>query len=472
MRRLLLLAVAVGLALPVFLFMAPASLPSLEASAGGPDTIGMLGQPGPYAVGFASFTVVDNSRPGAAGYSHRPIPVYVWYPVDKASISASTPEALYPLDVLYQPTLKSPSSEWEALGYDPAFQEPAPSGKGPFPLLLVSTGWGPYAWAHVSVGTRLASHGFVVAVPRHTGDQWYSTDPPGDHVALANWNRPRDISFVLTKLLERNAAASDRLHGVIAPELVAAAGWSLGGYATMALAGGDDTVWDYGLTDPYSFMDPPIPDDVPHTSTLPDPRVKVIVLLDGANQELRFEELARVKVPALGLGEEWDVIAQDPLMASWQARQHAAFSGHPSYRVDVAGMNHFSFSDSCDGLAIMELHGLVTYMGTNDEVRGWLCEGVNPPAEGRAMITRYMLAFLKAQLLGQTGYQQMLTPGWALTRETKIEFFESEKRSAESISGEWPDFSVYFQHQAGIQHSQANKNVKNNFANRFRPRFR
>ena len=299
-----------------------------------------------------------------------------------------------------------------------------------------------------------------------------STDPPGDHIALANWNRPRDISFVLTKLLERNAAGGDLLYRLIAPKLVAAAGWSLGGYATMALAGGDDTVWDYALTDPYSFMDPPIPEDVPHSSTLPDPRIKVIVGLDGANQELRFEELARVKLPALGLGEEWDVIAQDPLMESWQARQHAAFSGHPSYRVDVSGMNHFSFSDSCDGLTIMDLHGLTTFMGTNDDLRSGLCEGVNPPSEGRAIITRYMLAFLKTQLLGETGYQQMFTPGWALTRETKIELFETEKKSPESIIGDWPVFSIYFQHQPGYQHSQANKKVKNNAAHRYMPRFR
>ena len=471
MRRLLLVMIASGLLVLVSLFAAPGNLPAVQASSGSPDKIDMLGEPGPYAVGFTSFTVVDNSRPGAAGYDHRPIPVYLFYPVDNASLSAGAPDALYPLDALYQPALTSPSSEWEAMGYDRAFQEPAPSSKGPFPLLLVSTGWGPHPWAHISIGTRLASHGFVVAVLRHTGDPWYSTDPAGDHYALAMWNRPRDLSFVLTTLLERNKVQGDRFYGLIAPKLVAGAGWSAGGYAAIALASGDDTVWDYGLTDPYSFVDPPIPEDVPRDSTLPDPRFRVLVGLDAANQELRFEELARVKVPVMGLGEEWDVLAIDPLMIGWQARQHAAFSGHPSYRVDVAGMNHFSFSDTCDGLVIMDRYGLETYMATNDEVRSWFCEGVNAPAEGRAIITRYMLAFLKSQLLGEKDYQRMLTPGWALTRETKVEFFETEKRSPETIIGEWPDLSVYFWHQPGVLHSQANTN-SHHVANRFMPRFR
>lgn len=471
MRRLLLAAGAIGSMLAVFMLVAAGSLPPVEASSGSSDKIEMLGEPGPYAVGFTSFTVVDSSRPGAAGYSHRPIPVYLFYPVDNAALAAGATEARYPLDVLYQPALASPSSEWEAMGYDRAYQEPVPSSKGPFPLLLVSTGWGPYPWAHISIGTRLASHGFVVAVPRHTGDPWYSTDPPGDHYAMAMWNRPRDLSFVLTTLLERSATRGDGLYRLIAPDLVAAAGWSAGGYAAIALASGDDTVWDYGLTDPYSFVDPPIPEDVPRDSTPPDPRFKVLVGLDAANQELRFEELARVKVPALGLGEEWDILAADPLMIGWQARQHAAFSGNPSYRVDVAGMNHFSFSDACDGLTIMDQYGLETYMGTNDDVRSWLCEGVNPPAEGRAIITRYMLAFLKTQLLGEKDYQRMMTPGWALTRETKVEFFETEKRSPETIIGEWPELSVYFWHQPGVLHSQANTKA-HHMANRFLPRYR
>ena len=60
-----------------------------------------------------------------------------------------------------------------------------------------------------------------------------------------------------------------------------------------------------------------------------------------------------------------------------------------------------------------------------------------------------MIAFLKTELVGEPGYQEMLTRGWALTHETAVEFFETEKRNANSIYEEWPDFSTYFMHQPG-----------------------
>ena len=440
MKRLSLLIVSLFVLLPV-------------TAAGTYDDIG---QPGPFAIGFTSFVLTDNSRSAPNGSSEgRPIPVYVWYPVDHASVDSNTLRAEYPLDMLNMPGLISRSDEWESMGYDPTYQEPYPSGKGPFPVLLVSHGWGVPAWLMTGLATRLASHGFVVAVPYHTGDPlWFGWEPPADHYAMVLWNRPRDLSVVLTNLLERNVAGGNLLHGVIDPSKVAASGWSAGGYAAIALAGGDDTVWDYGLTDAYAVYDGPIPESVPHTPSLPDPRFKVIVTFDGANQELRFEELARVKVPAMGLGEEWNVV-QDA-----QARAHAAYSGHPNYRVDLTGTNHLSFSDFCNGLNIMESRGYDPTWGSVADLRVWYCEGVLPSAESRGLITRYSLAFLKTQLLGEPRYQRMLTPGWALTQETFVEFFVTEKRNPNSIDEQWPSYFIYFPHQPGSQQFRAEKNAR------------
>jgi predicted dienelactone hydrolase len=457
--RLRRLVVAIGLLVLILSFGAPGGAPTVQASSAPKDGFAALGLPGPYAVGFTSYILVDESRPGAAGYDHRPIPLYLWYPADKAALAPAAPEAVYPLEMLYRPDLKSPSSEWEAMGYDHAYQDPAPSSNGPFPLVLLSTGWGPHPWSYVNLATRLASHGFVVAVPYHTGDQFLSWEP-ADHLALALWNRPRDISFALTHLLDRSATPADAFFGVIDPDRVVAGGHSLGGYATLTLAGGDDTTWDYAVTDPESSMDPPIPEDVPHTPSLPDPRVKALVLLDAANQELRIHELERVQLPALSLNEEWDAITQmDPAMTSWQARQHAALSGQPSYRVDVGGTRHWAFSDGCDGFTIMDRHGIQTAWGTNDEVRSWVCVGMMPSAKSRAIVSRYVLAFLKTQLLGQTGYEQMFTPGWALTTETTTEFFVTEKGRPKAGDGEWPEFSIYFQHQPGSPQFRMEKKV-------------
>ncbi|MCK7583425.1 MAG: hypothetical protein MZV65_53095 [Chromatiales bacterium] len=72
-------------------------------------------------------------------------------------------------------------------------------------------------------------------------------------------------------------------------------------------------------------------------------------------------------------------------------------------------------------------------MATNDEVRSWFCEGVNAPAEGRAIITQYMLAFLNAQLASERRTtSRMLTPGWALTRETEIAVLRDRSGAGQS----------------------------------------
>ena len=433
-------------------------LPSVEASSDRWGSIEALESPGRYAAGFTSFLLTDSSRPGAAGYDGRPIQVFVWYPTDKRSIGEDTAEAIYPIDMVNLPGLTSPSTEWEAMGRDPAYQESPVSRRGPFPLVMFSPGWGPPAWMEVSIGTRLASHGFVVAALTHTGDPWFSPAVvPADHFALALWNRPRDLSFSLTTLLQRNVTDGDLLFGAIDPHRVAAAGHSAGGAAAIIMAGGDDTAWDYGDTDPFAWMDGPIPEDVPKGPTQPDRRIKVLALVDAANQELRIKDLKRVHIPVLSVNEEWDAIAanfQDvpDSWQTWQARQHAAFSGHPSYRTDVAETNHWSFGDWCDGLTVMDRLGLATIYGSNDDVRSWSCQGVMPSRDVMAITTRYMLAFLKTELLGERAYQRMLTPGWALSRETGIEFFVTERRRPVPSDGEWPDESIYFAHQPEIQH--------------------
>jgi hypothetical protein len=122
------------------------------------------------------------------------------------------------------------------------------------------------------------------------------------------------------------------------PAKVVASGWSIGGCTAMVLVAGDDEVCD--LAD--LFPDWPVPPET-CVPTFPDPRISRITPLDGSNLLLRFQEMARVDVPVLGIGEEWNAVGD------WQARQHAAFTGHPAYRVDVFNTVHPSFSNTCIG---------------------------------------------------------------------------------------------------------------------------
>jgi predicted dienelactone hydrolase len=119
----------------------------------------------------------------------------------------------------------------------PAVAAPAASRRGSFPLVVLSPGFGAAAWIHLPVAARLAGHGIVVAVPYHAGDQFWPWEPPYDHVAVASYSRPRDVSFVLDGLLARNSAPGNVLAGTMRPDQVVASGWSLGGYAAITLVG-------------------------------------------------------------------------------------------------------------------------------------------------------------------------------------------------------------------------------------------
>ena len=420
--------------------------------AAGARTLADPAQPGPYAVGFASYLLVDEARdPGWSGLAGRPIPVYVWYPVDASAVTASTPEAIYPLDGVSGLAPDTVSSDWEDLGLDRAYQTPTPSAGKPFPLLMFSPGWGGPAWFHISLGTRLASHGFVVAVVTHYGDAgWIFPWEPFDPGDVALYNRPRDVSFALTQMLAWNQTPGHLLNGTMRPEEVAAGGWSLGGYAAMTLAGGDDDVCDHaellGVTDPQPWTCVPTP---------PDPRIKAIVPFDGSNQCLYFSELARIRVPVMGMGQEWSTLAQDPEWVSWQARQHAAFSGRPAYRVDVADAIHGSFSDMCETDYILYRKGLIDE-ATFEQWVEWDCTSLPPPI-AHQLTSKYAVAFLKTHLSRESGYQSMLTPGWALTQEPFLEFFVTERRNPKSINEDWPNLFIYFPHQPGSEKARALK---------------
>ena len=327
------------------------------------------GRTGPYAVGFTSYMLTDPSREGDGDtYQHRPIPMYVWYPVDSASINNATKLAEYPLDPLYQQRPNLPSTGLEAYGIDRAYQDAPVSAGKPFPVLMFSPSWGAPPWLHVSFAARLASHGYIVAVPYHFGDGWWPWEPViYQTTAWPSFHRPRDVSFALDDLTAKNATQRHLLRGAANLDQVAAGGWSLGGYAAMVLAGGDDDVCDAFWVQPPEICVP----------SKPDPRIKAIVPLDGSTFDPWYNELARIKVPAIGIGQEWDGLQFQVSQGwapegweSWAARQHAAYSGRPAYRVDVYNSNHFSFADFCQAIPALGDMGL----SSEEEVAWFLAD--------------------------------------------------------------------------------------------------
>jgi predicted dienelactone hydrolase len=99
-----------------------------------------------------------------------------------------------------------------------------------YPLIMISHGTGGGRLTLEWLADILVQNGFMVAAVDHWGNT-YDNKIAIDFVTP--WQRPRDISFVLTGLL------NDAKFGpVIDQNKIGMAGFSLGGYTTIALAGG------------------------------------------------------------------------------------------------------------------------------------------------------------------------------------------------------------------------------------------
>ena len=374
-----------------------------------------LAKVGPYAVGHVGYTLAD-----PAAYT-RTVIVSVFYPVDPASITTATPPAQYPPDPWSSNVPVWTSADWETLGYDRAYEAPTASSHGPFPLVMVSPGYKDGNWEYFYIGTRLASHGYVVAVIDHDHEGQFVWSLPAGDPFVSMFNRPRDVSFAITELLLKNGNVGEPLHAVIDPSKIAMSGHSFGGYTAYALAGGDDDVCDSLATGIDASTEP----QYICIASPPDSRIRAIVSLDGSSWAMRYEELARISVPSLIMGETFDNFGLD------NARPHAAINRDDSYRIDVTGTNHLSFSSFCDGFKLMSRIGVdktTAIPGYSEDA--WPCVGESnfDPAKNpayRQIVTTYILAFLNTYL-GREDDSWMLTFGYAKQYQPQVEFFSSE----------------------------------------------
>lgn len=409
-------AVAAGLLLAASL--ARAGVPAVDG-----------GMPGPYPIGHTSFVCKGDEDPG------RQVAVDVYYPANAARITAQSAEALYVARPYESHSLIMTSSQWEALGYDPAYESPAPA-KGPFPLVMFAPGTFQPGWSYLYFGTRLASHGYVVAVVEAYRDgTWRFEGGTLDWYSVKMYYRPRDISSALTEMLRRNDLRGDLLQNLVDRRYVVAAGHSFGGYAALTLAAGDDQVCDSNAV-PY------FGDKNPATSvcqpTPPDPRFTAVISLDGSQDFLRWEELSRIRVPSLIMGQANWADVGDYEFASFLARPHAAICTQArALRVDIALADHMSFQDACDGYIVLNDSGFFS----EGVYEGWFEAFYNsglpgydsgfpvlPLHEVYRMITKYVVAWLGAEVVkdGSALSQRILTQAYVKANEPNIEIYWNE----------------------------------------------
>ncbi|HZP56393.1 MAG TPA: dienelactone hydrolase family protein [Dehalococcoidia bacterium] len=242
-------------------------------------------QPGPFAVGVTTVEVVDTSRPTAAngsfpGSPERRMKVEVWYP--------AVPDAS------------------RADGRDLTLD----ASDAPYPLIVFAHGFTASRVQSTTYTRHLASHGYVVAAPDFP---LTSGGAPGGPRIADLVNQPKDVSFVIDRMLAFSDEDGNRFHGAIDAAHIGLTGHSLGAFTTILALYGPDR----------------------------DPRIDAALPLSGSGCLLTPGETQGVTTPVMFM------IGSDDLIVAPAGNRRAYDLAHaPRYWVELVGGGHVRFADA------------------------------------------------------------------------------------------------------------------------------
>jgi predicted dienelactone hydrolase len=155
------------------------------------------------------------------GAEHKELRCTIWYPA--ISTAVETRQTIGPPDApLFEAGSAAPDAQFE-----PSLRK--------FPLVLLSHGSGGSAAQMAWLGTALARAGYIAVAVDHPGNN--SREPYTAEGFVLWWERATDMSEVLDGVL-----ADAEIGPHIDPDRVGSAGFSIGGYTAMALAGAETDV--------------------------------------------------------------------------------------------------------------------------------------------------------------------------------------------------------------------------------------
>lgn len=170
-----------------------------------------------YKVGIAQGVLADNTRNNWAGDAPRPIAWMSWYPTDHTAtgetlnVPTTSTEVLFAMrGGIIDASLNTTRANW--------------------PVVLLSHGTGGSASGMDWLGSRLAATGYIAIAISHHGNT--AVEPYVPEGFLCWWERATDLSITLDRLSE-----TTRFSGHMDFNQIFAAGFSLGAYTVLALAG-------------------------------------------------------------------------------------------------------------------------------------------------------------------------------------------------------------------------------------------
>lgn len=214
-----------------------------------------LEKPGPYPVGVTTTVFVDESRDDKTTKSSRTLLTEIWYPTTKLGtqfpvntfsdflLKGSNPGISMAIKMAFKKT----ATELDKTFENNAFRDP-PVADGQFPLIIFSHGNGGFRMQNIFWAEHLASHGYIVVAPDHTGNAAATVvdnkliihdSKTREQAAI---DRPLDVRFLIDAMGKWNKGADSRFNGKLDMEKIGVGGHSFGGMTSTMAADQDDRI--------------------------------------------------------------------------------------------------------------------------------------------------------------------------------------------------------------------------------------
>jgi predicted dienelactone hydrolase len=283
-------------------------------------------------VAAALYTAMRSERPvgfqisRAVDTEGRPFAVAIWYPTQARTLPTTL------LGVVLMDVARD-----------------APVAGSALPLVVVSHGNGGGPASHADLALSLASAGYVVAAPMHTGDNYADQGAVGSAALFSGRNR--ELRATVDHMLKTWTG-----HANIDPARIGAFGFSAGGFTVLTAAGASP---DLNIVASHCVATPEFACDVLRQAGSPllapggaakggvfvaDPRIRAaVVAAPGLGFTMTPDSLSGVRVPV----QLWsgDKDASVPYASNTKPIRDAL--GARAEFHSVAGAGHFSFLTPC-----------------------------------------------------------------------------------------------------------------------------
>jgi predicted dienelactone hydrolase len=300
-----------------------------------------------FKVGVATRTVLPPGDYDWRGAGSHALYEVVWYPAD--SSAQDKPQLI-----------GEPGQEIFQAAPAAANAKMAP-GPGKFPLIMLSHGTGGTAQTLAWFATTLASRGYIVAAANHPGNN--ALAPYTVQGFLLWWLRAKDVSAILDDLL-----VDDEFGPRIDRKRIGAAGFSLGGYTVIELAGGVTSRKQFdrycatthdqtSCTAPPEFLDllakgqalaaadPAFAKALAgDAKSYRDPRIRAAFAMAPAlGPAVTAASLAAIKIPVTIVAGAADSV----MPVETNAKSYAGKIPHAALTIFPGTVDHYTFVDVC-----------------------------------------------------------------------------------------------------------------------------